>query len=133
MNAELENKLYKDHPLIFADKDKSMSESLMIFGCECGDGWYNIIEALCQSIDNWYENECRNNKGNPPAPVVAAQIKEKFGSLKFYTTGHCDEVQGMITMAENLSAMTCEQCGRPGTSRGNGLLYTACSQCAGKS
>ena len=43
--------------------------------------------------------------------VVAAQVKEKFGGLKFYYNGGDDAIQGMIKMATCLSYHICEKCG----------------------
>jgi hypothetical protein len=65
----------------------------------------------------------------PPIPqVVAKQVKEKFGTLRFYYEGGNDYIDGMIAMAEAMSAHICETCGKPGTLRGRGWLYTACDE-----
>jgi hypothetical protein len=61
-----------------------------------------------------------------PYQVVATQIKEKFGTLNFYYNGGNDYIRGIVTMAESMSARTCENCGNPGKIRGQGWLYTAC-------
>jgi hypothetical protein len=62
----------------------------------------------------------------------AAQIKEKFGTLRFYLTSGTDEMWEIVAEAEKKSAFTCEQCGKPGKLRGKGWLYTACTKCAKK-
>jgi len=51
--------------------------------------------------------------------VVATQIKEKFGGLRFYYSGGDDYMRGVVDMAENMSYVTCEDCGHPGKYRGN--------------
>jgi len=58
--------------------------------------------------------------------VVAVQIKEKFGGLRFYTNVSDDYVSGILAMAESMSYRVCEQCGSAGRMRGIGWLYTAC-------
>ena len=58
--------------------------------------------------------------------VTLDQVKEKFGTLRFYYTGGDDYVRGLVSMAEAMSGVTCEQCGAPGDLRGQGWLYTAC-------
>lgn len=58
--------------------------------------------------------------------VVAAQIKEKFGGLRFYIDGGDDYIHGAITMAENLSYRICEECGTPGKTEGPGWYRTLC-------
>lgn len=60
--------------------------------------------------------------------VVAQQVKEKFGTLRFYTYGGDDVVFSMINFAESMSSVTCEACGAPGKRRGNGWIYTSCEE-----
>ena len=43
-------------------------------------------------------------------PVVA-QIKEKFGTLRLYMDNYKEFDYGVIQMAEEMSAFTCEICG----------------------
>jgi hypothetical protein len=58
--------------------------------------------------------------------VTLDQVKEKFGTLRFYYTGGDDEISGMVRMAESMSGVTCEECGSPGETKGNGWLVTLC-------
>jgi len=58
--------------------------------------------------------------------VVIAQIKEKFGGLRFYYDGGDDYISGMVTMAETWAGSTCETCGEKGTRRGGGWIRTLC-------
>jgi hypothetical protein len=58
--------------------------------------------------------------------VTLDQVKEKFGTLRFYYTGGDDEISGMVRMAESMSGVTCEECGNPGTTGGQGWLVTLC-------
>ena len=60
--------------------------------------------------------------------VVAVQVKEKFGGLRFYVDGGDDVVYGMIQMAESLSTVTCEECGKPGIQRSGGWIRTLCDE-----
>ena len=59
---------------------------------------------------------------------TAAQVKEKFGGLRFYVDGGDDWVYGAISMAESMSYRTCEVCGAPGVTRGEGWIRTTCDQ-----
>lgn len=63
------------------------------------------------------------------APCRASQVKEKFGTLRFYMTGSTDEMEAIITEAERRSAVTCEECGKPGKLVGGGWVYTRCREC----
>jgi len=43
--------------------------------------------------------------------VTLDQVKEKFGTLRFYYSGGDDVIDGMVRMAESMSGVTCESCG----------------------
>lgn len=60
--------------------------------------------------------------------VVATQVKEKYGTLRFYYNGGDEYIDGIVDMAESMSARTCETCGAPGKLRGGGWVYTACDE-----
>ena len=130
MKPELDELLCQRYPKIFVDRHGDPKETLMCWGFECGDGWFNIINQLCANIQHqvdWaQEQKEKYGRGEGCSQVVAVQIKEKFGTLRFYTNGGNDQIYGMIRMAESMSAVTCEECGAPGTTRGRGWIYTAC-------
>lgn len=52
MTPELDKALCEKYPKIFINRDKSMQESCMYWGLSVADGWYNIINALCEIIQN---------------------------------------------------------------------------------
>lgn len=61
--------------------------------------------------------------------VKVGQIKQKFGTLRFYTDGGSSlKVREEIASAERASAFLCEECGEGGTLREkNGeILRTLC-------
>lgn len=79
-----------------------------------GEGWRKLVEPLIERC---------NAEG-----VHIAQIKEKFGTLRFYTIGRpSEELKDAIDKAEVLSAVTCEACGEPGgINNTHGWLLTLC-------
>jgi len=90
------------------------------WGVECNNGWFNIINMLCRNIQshlNW--------KKEIPQ-VVVTQVKEKFGSLRFYYDGGDEYVSGLVDMAEAISEVTCEVCGEPGEARQVGWHKVLC-------
>jgi hypothetical protein len=138
MREELDKKLCEKYPKIFADRHKSMTQTAMCWGFDVGDGWYNIIDLLCANIQ-WHIDETNKtrqllldkNPYNLPIPdevqqVVASQVKEKFGGLRFYYNGGDDIVRALVSFADTMSYRTCETCGSPGKRRGGGWIYTAC-------
>ena len=137
MRDELDNILVQKYPKIFRDRNKSMQETCMCWGFSHGDGWYNIIEAACRNIQNHIDWK---RKQEPYASMtdeefdeihqpVAAQVKEKFGGLRFYVDNSDDYVRGVIAMAESMSYRTCEDCGAPGKQSGKGWIKTVCDTC----
>jgi hypothetical protein len=96
----------------------------MYWGFECGDGWFDLIDELCDSIQRYID---QNPSLNVPQ-VEVEQVKEKFGTLRFYVSGGDDLTLGMIWFAESMSGRICETCGKPGKRRGHGWIYTACNE-----
>jgi hypothetical protein len=76
MNKENTIKLWEKYPIIFSGRYLSLQESLIPFGFECGDGWYDLIHDLCEEITTLI--------GDKDITVTAEQVKEKFGGLRFY-------------------------------------------------
>ena len=58
--------------------------------------------------------------------VIATQVKEKFGTLRFYYYGGDDYCRGVESLADSLSAVTCEVCGSPGKLLTQGWHRTLC-------
>ena len=105
MDKKLQDKLFKRYPKIFVQRKLPMTQTCMCWGIECGNGWYWLIDKLCDSIQSYIDH---NDKGNQ---LEATQVKEKYGSLRFYTNGESDIIHGMIWLAERMSEYICEECG----------------------
>jgi hypothetical protein len=119
MNNELDKKLCDKYPEIFRDRHGDKMATAMCWGFECGDGWYDIIDTLCGCIQSY-------TTANSKPQVVASQVKEKYGTLRFYTQGHDDTVDGIIRVAEEWSSRTCEVCGQAGVLHGSNWVKTLC-------
>ena len=125
MKQELQQILFDRYPLIFADIEKNPNESLMSFGICTGDGWFWLIDKLCAQLQFDIDN-------NREPQIVAFQVKEKYGSLRFYLeTESTAKQDAMISFAENLSRSICEVCGSTNNVkiRGTGFLKTRCDDC----
>ena len=165
MKTELQQKIFDKYPKIFGDRTKPMTETCMCWGLEVGDGWYDLIDILCEALTNTYTTSIEldeedgkrlgiesynfNEKSSyyftiEPPQVKASQVKEKFGTLRFYhyfehnkdvifllETGKypqlkeaCDRfsnyVDGIIHFAEIASGRTCEATGQSGELHASG-------------
>jgi len=70
------------------------------YGGFCVDeGWWPILTNLCSNIQ--HHLDWKNKKLEVIPQVTVAQIKEKFGGLRFYYDGGDDQIQGMVTMAKH--------------------------------
>lgn len=107
MNDEYEDALVRRWPEIFRGRHRPLTESLMGFGIEHGDGWYGLLDALCSVLT-------AHARGIDRRPVEAVQIKEKYGQLRFYIHSGDDYEYGAIALAEDLSTKICEHTGAPG-------------------
>lgn len=56
MRKELDEALCAKYPKIFVDRRAPMTQTLMCWGFECGDGWYTIIDTLCGMIQSRIDN-----------------------------------------------------------------------------
>lgn len=72
----------KRFPILFQHRNKSMQETCMCWGIECPKGWYHILEQLCTILE-FHNMEFVDKYG---IAIVADQVKEKFGTLRFYYT-----------------------------------------------
>lgn len=123
MKQEHDEELCRKYPKLFKLRDCDPKEALMCFGFECEDGWFSLIDRLAAKITALDEAQKRE-------PTVALQVKEKFGGLRFYTSGFTyADVEIEICIAENESYVTCEVCGKPGESNNAGWIKTLCPAC----
>ena len=162
MNKNLQAKLYESYPNIFRQKDLSAQETAMCWGIACGAGWYNIVDVLCMHLKYLIDEPHKNikmytewsNKASSKAEIKkyqsyidlekqkiipqleAVQVKEKYGTLRFYLHQYPSnevasaKVREVISFAESMSACTCELCGRPGTlNTGSSWLSVRCPTC----
>lgn len=144
MTPEKQQELFNRYPKIFRDSTKSPQETCMCWGCSCDDGWYWLLDRLCDCIQGYLDHNAKDIQ------LVADQVKEKYGTLRFYFHWEENEgverngdakskeedwhmVEGMVWLAENQSAHICEKCGSfDGKLRTGGWWKTLCDSCQEK-
>ncbi len=98
---------------------RKMDGPLCNYGCECSDGWLELIAELIQElVDAGWTREIR-------------QIKEKFGGLRFYADGLPHSGIEIVGKYERRSFTICEICGSTDQVRlcGTRWVKTLCDQC----
>ena len=123
MSPHLQDILYTKYPKIFRQKDLSMKETAMCWGIDCGDGWFMLLDNLCNCLQH-------STDVNKHPQIEAEQVKEKWGALRFYANGD-DFQQGMIQFAEYMSNYICEKCGTTDDVKqcGGSYIQTLCKRC----
>lgn len=114
MNDENTKKLLAAAPHLYGNN----------FYFECGDGWFDLLLETSIKL----EEQLRTYPEAVRQDVVAHQVKEKYGSLRFYISYYTEELDEIIESAELRSACICETCGKSGKIRGSSWLYCACDE-----
>lgn len=138
MNTKLQQKLFKKYPKIFKRNNKKPQTPFDMFGIECGDGWYWLIDKVCDSIQNYtdfhneYDKKYCESK-NQIEQFITIQLKEKFSSGRWYYSGGDARIEGFIDLFEKLTYHICEDCGTNlNIGHTKGWIKTLCKDCAEK-
>jgi hypothetical protein len=150
MKTANEKKLCGDFPRLYRGATLSVQESCMAWGFSCADGWFDLTYKLSEAI----EAKARELGIDPLSEAWprARQVKEKFGTLRFYVSaGENDEpdmaaeqvggmisfrpvagidaIQDLVRNAEKASARICEICGKAGVLHRDGYWRVRCDYC----
>ena len=113
--------------LILSEYEGKIFSDFNNFNCHqeltsTGPGWWGIIDHLVEDLFKLGWNG------------RLAQVKEKFGTLRFYIGTGSDEIFERIHEAEVESSKTCEMCGDLGSTDSNthGWIKTLCPDCSDK-
>ncbi len=121
MSPALDALLCARYPELFADRHQPMAVTAMCWGFTCDDGWFDLIDELSAQL------QAAADTGRIAQPV-AMQVKQKFGALRFYVRAGNAEIHELARRATEKSLVTCEVCGRWGTTRvSGGLVKTTCA------
>lgn len=85
---------------------------------ECADGWYDLLLEMSYKINQIIEEDPETYKD-----FYISQLKEKYGTLRVYTSYSYEPIDHIIEEYEFVSAKTCELCGNPGVLDRDGYWY----------
>lgn len=127
--SQLAQELFKSCPSVF-DKDRGACHRL-----ECDKGWFSHIEKASRKLE-----EINRQIPLEAQRVVAAQIKQKFGGLRYYyhlpdgfPKELVSQVRDVMNEAHTACDTTCEWCSKPGKlDQSKGWLLCLCEECTEK-
>ena len=96
MDPQLDETLCARHPLIFAERHGDPATTSMCWGFEVDDAWFTLIDVLCRELQ-------RETDEHGAPQIVATQVKQKAGELRFHVREAGDRQQAMIDLAQALS------------------------------
>ena len=73
---------------------KDLKTPWELFGVECGEGWFSLIEPILQYIQSYNKDKAEEYQ------IVVYQIKEKWGILQLEIGNYPNELAKMIEAAE---------------------------------
>ena len=116
MKEELEKKLFKKYEFL---RTQGIQNDAMFFGMQCGDGWYKLLDNLFNKMQKYFNKHpdafvtiWKIDKEEQKEYFKVTTVKEKFSTLRVYTSWSLDELDKMIQKAEDDSEYTCESCGK---------------------
>lgn len=97
---------------------------------EVDSGWRKIFIDMCDEI-----NKVLTDNGVPLTNLIVHQVKEKYGTLRFYYgIEECpkevdDEIYEITEKYEGMSYNTCVVCGKPAKYISRGWICPYCEDC----
>ncbi len=124
MTQELQQKVISRWPSWF-DVHGDLHQTLMPWGFCHDDGWFDLLWRLCEDLEPLVAEWAKETGGQ----FEVAQVKEKFGGLRFYVEHDVSRaIRQRIEAAGDESYRTCEICGEPGVLRQGAWLKTLCDR-----
>lgn len=129
------------HHIDWKEKQRKWAMDYNLMAAQAKAGNFDAFEETMKALPNDEFKEKRlaeivagdfRQVPEPIPQVTLDQVKEKFGTLRFYYTGGDEYIRGMVSLAESLTAVTCESCGNPGEQRDGGWIHTYCEPCEEK-
>ena len=117
MRMELQEELFRRYPQLFrrpgmrlidpaitGNTSLALEDDSAPFdqrGIECGDEWFEVVDRLSAACETEINEFIARGGARHSWPRIA-QIKEKFGTLRFYVRGRLsDDLRELIMQASN--------------------------------
>jgi hypothetical protein len=132
-HKEWDDEQCKKYPILYKERNLPMSQTCMCWGFNISPGWYKIIEELNEQLQEiMFVIGC---------DITVKQVKEKFGTLRFYYDAVFNNVnesidgnvwgeiiRACVNEAERKTGHTCDVCGKHGTLNNSGWIKCRCEE-----
>ncbi len=108
MNIENTARLYERFDHLYRGRHLPATQNSMCYGFDCGDGWFRLIWELSEQIEVYGQQHFEASN------LMAVQVKQKLGELRFYTEPKIWNVEYLIEATRLRSLQTCELTGAVG-------------------
>ena len=84
------DEILNKYPSLYREKDLPMGKSCMHWGLDVPEDWLPMIDKLSRALENApkysYKTETDNESSyvQVKVEIIAKQVKQKFGDLRFY-------------------------------------------------
>ena len=95
---------------------------------EVPKGWRGLCQELAIKLDKILDTLSEEEREN----YELLQVKEKFGSLRWYDNWHNEEMYQLIRQYEHKAERTCCVCGKMATKVTLGWTIPFCDECIRK-
>ena len=137
MNRQHMDQLYDIGKILYKEKDLPIQKTCMCWGFQCPDTWFQVLKELSKKI------EYINLQNFGKLEIIAKQVKQKYGQLRFYYQINCkqddisdeeynkikNEVELLIKRAEIQIYNICVVCGGKATKTSKGYILRYCQKC----
>lgn len=123
--SEYDTLMCTSFPNLYRNRYADMRTTAMCWGFEIGPGWRKLVYDLSTKLEPIIAQWKKEYPEEEYFPC-ASQVKEKYGTLRFYMTSATDEMWNLTEEAESASSTICETCGAPGKLAGYSWYYTTC-------
>jgi hypothetical protein len=115
MQTDLQAYFFKKFPKLYTECGENYPFTL--FGFECNDGWFRLILWLSRYLQTYVDQQNEMAEKYPDTyqkvdQIKVLQVKEKFGTLRYYYRGGNEHTSAVVQFAEFISGYICEETGK---------------------
>lgn len=108
INSKQDKALVKKCPKLY--RERHTTPYGLRWGFAVEQGWLSLLQELSKAL----EAEIEKIPEDKQVDYHCLQVKQKFGTMRFYMNAYTQPIRALINEAEKKSMHTCEACGKRG-------------------